>query len=172
MVAKDKMVNEKAEERQRAMKGKLLLGSLILLISSILTLGFDANNQTDSVSEEQAARDEAVKFYCANASVLRSCQTFTIGVDDTSVTFQVLNHADQGETCHLVIPSNVPDRPPSQVTAFEAIQSFDSTPHTFRNRAGDASAKFAAGTQLILQCKRGSARPGSDAGIGGFLYFL
>jgi hypothetical protein len=117
----------------------------------------------------QGRASRSAKFYCGNATVVRTCATIKTTKAGT-VSIQIKNQPRGGSQCHLTVPSTVPDRPSVRVTDVATIDSLTSESITFES---DGNAKtFAAGTRLNLQCIRGpNVPPGGDAGIGGFLYY-
>jgi hypothetical protein len=73
------------------------------------TAGSDGRS---GVELSDARASQTAEFYCANATVLRTCATIST-TKSGSITIQIKNSADGGQDCHLAIPSNVPDRPPT-----------------------------------------------------------
>ena len=79
----------------------------------------------------------------------------------STVTIQILNHANGGESCGLYSPAGS-DRPGSQIMPESDIDPSNKAPQTSRN-------PIPAGAKFIVWCKRKADSGNAD--ISGYVYY-
>jgi hypothetical protein len=133
--------------------------SILVLAAASVLLARVVVAQTAPEGDVAPALTRAV--YCAGAAqdaVICDPPGLLITADTGTITIQVTNHAYGGEACVITDYNEDP------ITNTLFINPGDNHPKTFYN-------KVPGGTWFYLQCMRRSPVPGSDAGIGGWIYF-
>ena len=145
-------------------------GWLIVLIVAAASVLIGANAPVQARSAEPApARARSSGFYCRGAAgIYKACEPGVITTNAAgTVTIRVNNHAAGGERCHLGTPTDEQGRY-RPFTADHVIRPSDTNrPFTFSPSGGS----WPAGLRFVLHCKRISDTPGSDAGIGGTIFY-
>jgi hypothetical protein len=146
-----------------------LAGWLIVLVIAAAS----AITGASAPAQAKPAAQQTRSFYCAGAAgIYKAC--YPPGTITTSrygsVTIQVFNHAAAGEYCGLSTPVDENGNY-RWLTKTDYVPPQRGIKLTFHYPRSNDVAFFPAGSKLVLRCKRASTTPGSDAGIGGYIYY-